>query len=249
MRKRIATARGVVAALMAVLLGLPAAVLAADGGASPDTGTGGVSYRETPPPGAGTSTGGITLSVASGAWRGRFVRIRGSAPHLAERTVAIERRRSQRAPWERIATGRVAEDGAFSVRWRFVVAGRHHLRAVAAGASASSAGSTGPQARSASAVRRVTVYRRAMATWYGPGFYGNRTACGQRLTTSTLGVAHKTLPCGTRVALRYRGRSLVVPVIDRGPYAAGIAYDLTGATARQLGVAHTVRIGAARVPR
>lgn len=82
-------------------------------------------------------------------------------------------------------------------------------------------------------------------SWYGPGFYGNRTACGQRLTTETLGVAHKTLPCGTRVAIRSGGRSVVVPVIDRGPYARGIAYDLTGATARRLGVTGTARIGAA----
>jgi rare lipoprotein A len=93
------------------------------------------------------------------------------------------------------------------------------------------------------------VYRRVTATWYGPGFYGNRTACGQRLTTETQGVAHKTLPCGTRIAVRVGGRSAIVPVIDRGPYARGVAYDLTGATARRLGVTSTARIGAAVLTR
>jgi len=77
---------------------------------------------------------------------------------------------------------------------------------------------------------------RAGATWYGPGFYGNQTACGTVLRQTTLGVAHKSLPCGTKVTLAYHGHSVVVPVIDRGPYAAGYTFDLTGATAQALGV-------------
>jgi rare lipoprotein A len=88
-------------------------------------------------------------------------------------------------------------------------------------------------------------YRRVKATWYGPGLYGNRLACGGRLRTRTLGVAHKSLPCGTKVALRYRGHTVVVPVIDRGPYARGVSYDLTEATARQLGMTQTARLSAA----
>jgi rare lipoprotein A len=88
-------------------------------------------------------------------------------------------------------------------------------------------------------------YKRVKATWYGPGFYGHRTACGGRLTHHTLGVAHKRLPCGTNVALRYQGRTVVVPVIDRGPYARGVDYDLTYATARSLGMRKTSRLGAA----
>jgi len=73
----------------------------------------------------------------------------------------------------------------------------------------------------------VIAYRKAFASWYGPGLYGNRTACGQTLTSSTLGVAHKTMPCGTKLHLRHRGRSVTVRVIDRGPYAAGREFDLT----------------------
>jgi hypothetical protein len=235
-----ATTRGVVAALAAVLLGLPAAGLADDGAAGANDG-GGIAYEEPSEGGAGE----ISLAVARGAWLGREVSIGGRAPRLAGRTVAVESRRTRRGGWVPVARVRVGGDGAFAARWRPGAAGRHELRALTDGAAA--AGSQ--TARAASAVRQVTVYRRVTATWYGPGFYGNRTACGQRLTTSSLGVAHRTLPCGTKVAVRYRGRSVVVPVIDRGPYAAGIAYDLTSATARRLGVTHTSRIGAARLPR
>ena len=74
-----------------------------------------------------------------------------------------------------------------------------------------------------------------VASWYGPGFYGNRTACGQTYTAEILGVAHRTLPCGTLVTLTFRGGSVTVPVIDRGPYIAGRALDLSNATRLALG--------------
>ena len=88
------------------------------------------------------------------------------------------------------------------------------------------------------AVRRIgraNVYRVALASWYGPGLYGNRTGCGGRLGVGQLGVAHKSLPCGTLVTFRHRGRIVRVPVIDRGPYVGNREYDLTAATARRLG--------------
>ena len=81
---------------------------------------------------------------------------------------------------------------------------------------------------------KATVYRKAGASWYGPGFYGHRTACGGTLSAGRLGVANKTLPCGTKVHLRYRGRSVTAPVIDRGPYVGGRDYDLTPATKDRL---------------
>jgi len=67
-------------------------------------------------------------------------------------------------------------------------------------------------------------------SWYGPGFYGNRTACGQAYTRQILGVAHRTLPCGTKVTFRNpaNGRTATVRVIDRGPYVAGRRWDLSG---------------------
>jgi len=237
MRNRTATTRGVVAALAAVLAVLPATAAASNGGTS-SNGGGGATYTNAP-------AGEISLMVASGAWLGRATRIRGRSAELAGRTVAIERRRTRRSGWAPVASVRVGDDGRFATSWTPGSAGRHQLRALPA--TASSADSADAQA--ASAVKRVIVYRSVTSTWYGPGFYGNRTACGQRLTTSTLGVAHRTLPCGTKVALRVKGRSLVVPVIDRGPYADGVTYDLTRATAERLRVMHTARIGAAILSR
>jgi hypothetical protein len=67
-------------------------------------------------------------------------------------------------------------------------------------------------------------------SWYGPGFYGQHTACGQTLTTTLLGVAHRTLPCGTLVTFKWNGRTVTVPVVDRGPYVSGRQWDLTYAT-------------------
>lgn len=85
-------------------------------------------------------------------------------------------------------------------------------------------------------VRRVlghlSVYRLAGASWYGGG---GSLACGGYLTSSTMGVANKTLPCGTYVTLRYGARSVRVPVVDRGPYVPGRDFDLTEATKRALG--------------
>jgi rare lipoprotein A len=83
---------------------------------------------------------------------------------------------------------------------------------------------------------RLNVYRLAGASWYGGG---GGMACGGSLTSSTLGVANKTLPCGTLVTLRYGGRSVRVPVVDRGPYVAGREFDLTEATKQALGFGDT----------
>jgi len=74
-----------------------------------------------------------------------------------------------------------------------------------------------------------------LASWYGPGFYGNRTACGQTYSPEIHGVAHKTLPCGTLLTLTYGARVVTVAVIDRGPYIAGRTLDLSNATKLALG--------------
>jgi hypothetical protein len=78
----------------------------------------------------------------------------------------------------------------------------------------------------------LDVYRLAEASWYGGG---GELACGGELTSATMGVANKTLPCGTQVTLRYDGRTVRVDVIDRGPYVAGREFDLTEATKQALG--------------
>jgi len=92
----------------------------------------------------------------------------------------------------------------------------------------------------------------SFASFYGPGFYciSNRvkacvpqagsaarpklTACGVLYTRTVVGVAHRSLPCGTLVAFSYGGRTVIAPVIDRGPYVAGRTWDLSGALCRAL---------------
>ena len=77
--------------------------------------------------------------------------------------------------------------------------------------------------------------RTAGASWYGPGLYGRQTACGQTLRATTIGVAHRSLPCGTPVRFTYNGLSVVAAVIDRGPFVKGRAWDLTAAASDALG--------------
>lgn len=127
-----------------------------------------------------------------------------------------------------------------------VLAASVALPAAASTGATNGGASASPPAKDASSQQAaIANYRAVKATWYGPGLYGNQLACGGRLTHRTLGVAHRRLPCGTKVALRYHGRTVVVPVIDRGPYARGVSYDLTQATAQKLGMTQTARVAAA----
>jgi rare lipoprotein A len=107
-------------------------------------------------------------------------------------------------------------------------AGAGSARASTGGASSYAAGETG-------ADLAFSPFQYGGASWYGPGLWGRRTACGQTLRPHTLGVAHKTLPCGTAVKFVYHGQALVTQVIDRGPYAHGRAWDLTAAASEALG--------------
>ena len=116
--------------------------------------------------------------------------------------------------------------GAFTMSWNLRRTGTYAARAYGNHDRWASGSSSLP--------RRFTVYRRALASYYGPGLYGNGVACGGTLLPGTLGVANKTLPCGTMVKLRYHGNTVTVPVIDRGPYVAGRDYDLTEATRQRL---------------
>jgi rare lipoprotein A (peptidoglycan hydrolase) len=119
-----------------------------------------------------------------------------------------------------------------------------------AGALAAGAGSTGGTgapdgAQPSSATPAHAAPASALATWYGPGLYGRRTACGQTLTTALVGVANRSLPCGTLVRMSYGSRSVVLPVIDRGPYGRiGAQWDLTAGAAAALGMTETVRVAA-----
>src|ERR1700704_3529430 len=108
-------------------------------------------------------------------------------------------------------------------------------------ASAATGGASAPGAPAAHAKPARKVHTSGVATWFGPGFYGQRTACGQTLTPAVIGVAHRTLPCGTLVKVSYKGRSVTLPVLDRGPYSFA-DWDLTAGAAAALNVTDTVRI-------
>ncbi len=77
-----------------------------------------------------------------------------------------------------------------------------------------------------------------VASWYGPGFVGRLTANGERFNPAELTAAHKTLPFGTRLRVvnLTTGRSVVVRINDRGPYAGNRIIDLSREAARQIGM-------------
>jgi rare lipoprotein A (peptidoglycan hydrolase) len=165
---------------------------------------------------------------------------RGTLPGAAGRKVVLQRLDAKRG-WRNVARARVHSTSRFEVAWKADRMGAVSLRAVASGHRRASASS------SAAPIAKVMVYRPAMATFYGPGFFGEPTACGQVLAPDTLGLAHRTLPCGTLVAVTYAGREIVVPVIDRGPFHAGFSWDLSQATADALGFTGSGEIGYARL--
>jgi rare lipoprotein A len=110
------------------------------------------------------------------------------------------------------------------------------------GALASTGGASAPTATSPGTPAKSST-KAQIATWFGPGFYGQRTACGQTMTPVIVGVASRTLACGTLVLVKYEGHRLTVPVIDRGPYAHnGAMWDLTWGAASALAIKETVRI-------
>ena len=76
----------------------------------------------------------------------------------------------------------------------------------------------------------------ALAGSSGPAAFGRRTACGGTLGPDTVGVAHPTLPCGVRIFITYRGKTVLTEVVDQGPYVPGRQFDLTDALARHLGL-------------
>ena len=122
---------------------------------------------------------------------------------------------------------RTKANGTLALRWVPKITGSYAVRAYGLHDRQTKGSSSEP--------RHLTSYRLAGASWYGPGLWGNGVACGGTLLPGTLGVANKTLPCGTKVKLRYHGHEITVPVIDRGPYVAGREFDLTYAVKQKLG--------------
>jgi rare lipoprotein A len=227
------TRRRLVQPVLALALGGLLALPAPGWGASGSAALGGDPPATTPRVATARGTDGSTLSARAGTLVRHRVRLHGTTPR--RRPLDVQARRG-RGRWSTVASVRPAADGGWAVRVTPRHLGRYSFRALPSGTSAAAA---------ATAARvHITVYLAAVATWYGPGLYGRVTACGVRLTPTTLGVAHRTLPCGTEVSLLYHGRAITVPVIDRGPYSYGVQWDLTAATADVLATPGRATIGA-----
>lgn len=178
-------------------------------------------------PGTGpeaTAAGGpptaITLSGHRNVMAHHLVKLSGRVTPGGSRTVLI------RVGGHKLRA-HTRSDGSFRARWRASGSGVYEARARVDGSSVRSHR------------LRINAFRPAAASYYGPGLYGGGLACGGTLTPSKVGVANKTLPCGAKVTLRYRGHTVTVPVIDRGPYAGNREYDLTAATKAKLGFPST----------
>jgi hypothetical protein len=246
-------------AKLAVLLALAPAALAQPSIGVADTGGAGISSgardgqsTATAQPANAvrtTTAGGITLTVRASALLRHRVRFAGTVQGSPHGSTVVVQRLDPAWGWIAAATAVVASDGSFTATWTPQRAGRIAVRAVLGrpgdGAATAYAAATTPGASTPPV--DLLVYRPAIATIYGDGFFGQQTACGATLRRSTLGVAHRTLPCGTLVSIYYAGRSIVVPVIDRGPYANHASWDLTSATADALGMTGTATIGAVTV--
>lgn len=218
-------------------------------GSGTGTGSGTVSSAQVAPsaqPGNVTesaTSNGITISSNTSAFLRSGVSVRGTVPSgdVGDAVEIDQLPAAAGSSWVPVAVTHAASNGSFTARFHTRGAGQLTVRAVLQGNQASSAAASAPSLS-------ITVYRRSIATLYGPGFWGHRTACGVILRRRTIGVANRTLPCGTQVQIYYNGNVLTVPVIDRGPYAHNANWDLTMATGRALGMRGTEKVGAATVP-
>lgn len=155
-----------------------------------------------------------------GVLTGQTVVIRGRLlPELPGRKVALQG--LEGSTWQTLATARTDDGGGFRLRYSTGAPSQEAIRVRFAGDQTN--------ARAARQAGQLTAYREAGASWYDDA--GN-TACGFH---AYYGVANRTLPCGTQVALRYNGRSVTATVDDRGPFVAGRDWDLNQNTAGALG--------------
>jgi rare lipoprotein A len=247
------------------LLALPAVAFAGSGatgltgsGGTGLTGSGGTGLSPTSTPTSGTtpsdnplvgngdatvtaSGAGISVSTTATALLRNQLTFTGTAPSSdSGDVVEIERRgRETDYAWTPTVQAAVTPDGSFTAAWATDHIGQFSIRAIVQ--------STDAQVAAASPSLAIVIYLPAIATYYGPGFFGRTMACGGVLRRQTLGVANRSLPCGTKVDLLYHGQTLTVPVVDRGPFANGAKWDLTEATSTALGITGTETIGAASV--
>jgi hypothetical protein len=146
---------------------------------------------------------------------GRETTIKGLvAPQTADRKVVISVGGDE-------LTTKTNGAGRFEVDWDPPSIGSYKVSAVAKG-DRLAAGSKDKGGL-------VNVYRSSVASWYS----GGATACGGSATG--MGVAHRTLPCGTKVKMRHGNNTVTVRVIDRGPFISGREWDLTAEAKNALG--------------
>jgi hypothetical protein len=154
------------------------------------------------------------------ALSGGPVDVRGRLlPGLGHRSVVLQFWNGHR--WQAIASAATRRGGEFDLRFTAGSFGTQQLR-VRFGGDANNGHTF---ARSGA----VTVYRQSVASWYNDG---GSTACGFH---ATMGVANKSLPCGTKVTFVYGGRRVTATVDDRGPFIPGRDWDLNQNTAAALG--------------
>jgi len=146
--------------------------------------------------------------------QGATARVAGRVrPAVAGRLVVLQRR--ARGRWTTLARSHTHAGGRYTFAYRVRSAFSAPLRVRAAGAPALAGGHH--------SAGRMNAFRPALASWYDGG---QALACGGSLTPGMMGVANKSLPCGTMVTIRYRGRQVRVPVVDRGPYSGNREFDL-----------------------
>lgn len=156
---------------------------------------------------------------------GETVAIRGNVvPAGSRRPIAV------RIGGDTVRT-RTSANGRFKAQWKATTAGASKV-SVRARSNRIAAGSRDNAGE-------VTAFRPAVASYYGPGLYGNHLGCGGTLQPSTVGVANKSLPCGTKLTVRYGNTEVETEVIDRGPYVGGREFDLTVALKSKLGFGST----------
>jgi rare lipoprotein A len=185
--------------------------------------TAGSPARSTAPSPQPTVTVGARFTAAhhsSAALSSRPVHIGGKLlPALPGRRVRLEGHGAH--GWHTLSTGQTGARGGYRLGFAAGGADGQRLRMVFDG--------DGRNGQAVRPVGRVSVLHPALASWYDDA--GN-TACGFH---AGLGVANRTLPCGTKVMLRYGDRTVTAVVDDRGPYAGGRDWDLNQNTASALG--------------
>ena len=150
-------------------------------------------------------------------------------PRRAGRVVTLERLGAR--GWKTIDKARTSSTGRYVLRYRTRGVDSMKVRVRFRGDRTAH-----PSRR---LLGRLNAFRPALASWYGPGLFGNSLGCGGRLAYGTVGVAHKSLPCGTKLVLRKGRRVVHARVIDRGPYVGAREFDLTQATKYRLGFGST----------